>query len=82
MEKQHKGSGQGYSIPARPFLFSIMAKPEPQTVKLAIALILYFILAMIATFALDGILRTVMWIFFAGLAIKTVIAANNDRTMD
>ena len=59
-----------------------MAKPEPQTVKLAIALILYFTLAMVATFALDGILRTVMWIFFLGLAIKTVIAAKKDGTMD
>jgi hypothetical protein len=59
-----------------------MEKPGRQSVKLAVALILYLILAMVATFELDGLLRTVMWIFFAGLAVKTVIAANKDRTMD
>ena len=59
-----------------------MEKPGRQSVKLAVALILYLVLAVVATIEFDGVLRTVMWIFFAGLAIKTVIAANDDRTMD
>jgi hypothetical protein len=59
-----------------------MEKPGRPSVKLAVALILYFVLAVVATIELDGVLRTIMWIFFAGLAIKTVIAANDDRTMD
>ncbi len=59
-----------------------MEKSKSLSVKLVIALVLYLILGLIATFALDGVLRTVMWIFFLGLAIKTVIASNDDRTMD
>lgn len=50
--------------------------------KLAVALAAYLVLAVIATFAFEGVLRTVMWIFFAGLAVKTIVAANDDRTMD
>ena len=50
--------------------------------KTAIALAAYLVLALIATFTLDGVLRTVMWIFFVGLAVKTIVAANDDRTMD
>ena len=53
-----------------------------KNVRLAIALVLYFVLALIATIALDGVVRTVMWLFFIGLAVKTIIAANDDRTMD
>jgi hypothetical protein len=49
--------------------------------KLGIALAAYLALAIIATFTLEGVLRTVMWIFFAGLAVKTISAANDDRTM-
>jgi hypothetical protein len=49
--------------------------------KLGIALAAYLALAIIATFTLEGVLRTVMWIFFAGLALKTIAAANDDRTM-
>ncbi len=59
-----------------------MQKDKARTVRLAIALVLYFVLALIATFALDGVLRTVMWLFFIYLALKTVSAANDDRTMD
>jgi len=50
--------------------------------KTAIALAAYLVLALIATFTLDGVLRTVMWIFFVGLAVKTIVASNDDRTMD
>jgi hypothetical protein len=50
--------------------------------KLAIALAAYLVLTVIATFTLEGMLRIVMWIFFAGLAVRTIIAANDDRTMD
>jgi hypothetical protein len=50
--------------------------------KLAIALAAYLVLAIIATFTLDGVMRTVMWIFFAWLAVKSIIAADDDRTMD
>jgi len=50
--------------------------------KLAIALAAYLVLTIIATFTLDGVLRTVMWIFFGGLAVKTIVASNDDRTME
>ncbi len=59
-----------------------MAKPKASNIRLAVALVLYFALAIVATFTLEGVLRTVMWIFFIGLAIKTLIAANDDRTME
>jgi len=59
-----------------------MPKPKGSNLRLAVALALYLVLALVATFTLDGVLRTVMWLFFIGLALKTVSAANNDRTMD
>jgi hypothetical protein len=34
----------------------------------------YAVLAILATFTLDGLIRTVVWIFLAGLAVKTYIA--------
>ncbi len=59
-----------------------MSKSKASNVRLAVALILYFALALIATFALDGVIRTVLWLFFIGLGVKTIISANDDRTMD
>ncbi len=59
-----------------------MSKSKASNVRLAVALILYLALALIATFALDGVIRTVLWLFFIGLGVKTIIAANDDRTMD
>jgi len=34
----------------------------------------YAVLAILAAFTLDGLIRTVVWIFLAGLAVKTYIA--------
>ncbi len=59
-----------------------MAKSKAEKVRFAVALILYLILALIATFVLDGIVRTALWLFFIYLAIKTIVAYNDDRTMD
>lgn len=59
-----------------------MEKSRIRTIKLAVALLLYLVLAIVSTFVFDGVLRTVLWIFFAGLAIKTIIASQEDRTMD
>jgi hypothetical protein len=52
-----------------------MNRPKYLTKRLLAALGAYLALALVATFALDGMLRTVMWIFFAGLAVRTLIAA-------
>jgi len=59
-----------------------MPKANAANIRLVVALVLYLILALVATFTLDGVLRTVMWLFFILLAVKTIIAAKNDRTMD
>ncbi|MGD0868691.1 MAG: hypothetical protein ABSB88_04005 [Bryobacteraceae bacterium] len=34
----------------------------------------YAVLAILAAFTLDGLIRTAVWIFLAGLAVKTYIA--------
>jgi hypothetical protein len=47
--------------------------------RLAVALSLYAILALIATFSLDGVLRTALWIFFLGLAAKTVAHSHDEE---
>ena len=52
-----------------------MERPQYLTKRLLVALGAYLILALIATIGLDGLLRTVMWIFIAGLAVRTVMAA-------
>ncbi len=41
--------------------------------RLAAALAGYLILALVGTFILEGALRIALWIFFAGLAVKTLI---------
>jgi hypothetical protein len=46
--------------------------------KLILALAAYLVLALIATFTLDGVLRTALWIFFILLAAKTVAHANEE----
>ena len=38
------------------------------------ALAAYSLLALLAAFTLDGLLRTTVWLFLGGLAVKTVIA--------
>ncbi len=43
--------------------------------RLVIALACYAALAVIATLALDGVLRIALLIFFAGLAFRTIAAA-------
>jgi hypothetical protein len=42
--------------------------------RLAFAFGCYGVLALLAAFTLDGLFRTVVWIFLAGLALKTWIA--------
>jgi len=49
--------------------------------RLWVALSAYAVLALIATFTHDGILRTALWIFFLWLAIKT-LAASKDTDDD
>ena len=48
-------------------------------VRLIVAELLYLVLAIVATWAFDGIFRTVMWLYFIGLALKTLIAARRDE---
>jgi len=55
-----------------------MEKPTFLTWRLAAALGAYAVLALIATIALDGMLRTALWFFFGLLAFRTVMAARND----
>ena len=38
------------------------------------AMVSYAVLALLATFTLDGRFRLAVWIFLAGLAVKTLIA--------
>ena len=38
------------------------------------ALCAYAVLAFLAAFTLDGLMRVAVWIFLAGLALKTAIA--------
>jgi hypothetical protein len=52
-----------------------MERPKYLTKRLMVALGAYSILALVATIGLDGLLRTAIWIFFAGLAVRTLIAA-------
>jgi hypothetical protein len=47
--------------------------------RLALALSAYVVLAAIATIALDGVLRMVMWAFFAILTYKTIRAPRMDE---
>jgi hypothetical protein len=47
--------------------------------KLILALAAYLLLALIATFMLDGVLRTALWIFFIGLAAKTLTHSRDDE---
>ena len=47
--------------------------------RLALALSAYVVLAAIATIALDGVLRMVMWAFFASLTYKTIRAPRMDE---
>ena len=42
--------------------------------RLVAAMGAYVVLALLAWFTLDGIMRSAVWIFLAGLAVKTWIA--------
>lgn len=42
--------------------------------KFIVAMVVYAILALIATFWIDGTLRIAVWILLGGLALKTLIA--------
>jgi hypothetical protein len=42
--------------------------------RLAAAMAAYAVLALLATFTLDGKLRLAVWILLGGLAVKTLIA--------
>jgi hypothetical protein len=44
--------------------------------RLITALAAYAVLAVIATVFFDGFLRIALWIFFAGLALRTISAAH------
>ena len=59
-----------------------MERPKYLTKRLLVALLAYLVLALVATVALDGLLRTVMWIFFAGLVARTLIAARDRKEDD
>jgi hypothetical protein len=42
--------------------------------RLSFALACYAVLALLATFTLDGLFRVSVWIFLGGLTLKTLIA--------
>ncbi len=44
-------------------------------IRLVMALAAYLVLAVVATFALEGALRVALWIFFLGLAIRTIVVS-------
>ncbi len=46
--------------------------------RLLIALSAYLVLALVATFTLDGVLRAAMWLFFIVLALKTIAHSESD----
>lgn len=46
--------------------------------RLIFALAAYLLLALIATFALEGVLRTAVWFFFIILAAKTIAASQRE----
>jgi hypothetical protein len=50
--------------------------------RLIVAESCYALLALIATFTMDGILRTALWLFFLWLAIKTLMAARSEEDED
>ncbi len=56
----------------------LMELPRFFTRRLAVALAAYLILALVATFCLDGIIRSALYCFFALLAWRTIMAAKND----
>jgi hypothetical protein len=60
--------------PRKPTIADSGMKP-----KLILALAAYLLLALIATFMLDGVLRTALWIFFIGLAAKTLTHSRDDE---
>lgn len=43
-------------------------------IRLAAAMSSYAVLGVIGTFVLDGKMRLALWIFLAGLAVRTLIA--------
>jgi hypothetical protein len=49
------------------------------SVRLIAAESCYAVLALVATFTLDGVLRTALWLFFLWLAIKTLMAARSNE---
>ena len=55
-------------------LEEIEPEPPKSGPKLWVAMTTYAVLALLATFTLDGNFRLVVWIFLAGLALKTYIA--------
>ncbi len=55
---------------------------DPANRRLALALACYAILALIAAFALDGILRAAVLCLFAILTVKTLIHSRKDEQMD
>lgn len=42
--------------------------------KFVVAMSAYAVLAVVATFTLDGVIREALWILLGGLAVKTWIA--------
>jgi hypothetical protein len=56
-----------------------MEKGRYWTPKLVAALGAYLVLALIATVALDGILRAALWFFFGLLAFRTLVAARDQQ---
>ena len=47
--------------------------------RLAVAMSVYAVLALLGAVALDGKIRIALWIFLGGLAAKTLIAAASKR---
>jgi len=46
--------------------------------RLIVAELMYLVLAIVATIAFDGLFRTVLWLYFILLALKTLAASRRD----
>jgi hypothetical protein len=52
---------------------------KPTRAKLWVAMACYAVLLVAATVGLDGIMRTALWIFLGGLALKTWIGFHQEE---
>jgi len=56
------------------------ASPQASVRRLVAALLAYALLAIAAGLTLDGVFRSAVWLFLAGLGLKTWLAWRTERT--